>query len=245
MRNTFPMLLLSFVFSACDSSGDTDRDATPDVSVDATPDVASDTAQDVASDTARDVASDTAQDVPRDVAQDVSPDVAADAPSDARTDVTEPFCDVPATYTFGPDGGLVPVVVTSRIEPGRRFTYTRTPSGRIDAGVASCTTTLDYCGTSDGGTVDTLAVINALNNADVMAAFADQVTTLYGTDPRPVDGQVFSITRGDGRHFEVGGDCGGSSGCRAIPAGLSRLRTVLNDLQTQQLARPECAAVRP
>lgn len=229
MRTSFPLLLLSLAFSACDASGDTGRDAAPDVS----PDVA------------QDAASDVVQDVPRDAAPDVTSDVIADAPSDARADTPEPFCDVPAVYTFGADGGLVPVVVTSRIEPGRRFTYTRTPSGRIDAGVTSCTTTLDDCGASDGGSVDTLAVINALNNADVMAAFADQVTTLYGTDPRPVDGQVFVVTRGDGRHFEVGGDCGGSAGCRAIPAGLSRLRTVLNDLQTRQLARPECAAVRP
>ena len=102
---------------------------------------------------------------------------------------------------------------------------------------------IDYCATSDGGTVDTLHVIVVFNDADVMAAFADQTSTLYGRDTRPVDGQVFVVTRGDGRHFEVGAECAAASGCRAIPAGLARLQTVLTNLTTQQLARPECAAL--
>lgn len=60
-----------------------------------------------------------------------------------------------------------------------------------------------------------------------------------GADTRPADGQVFVVTRGDGRHFEVGAERAGASGCRAIPAGLARLQTVLTNLTTQQLARPQ------
>lgn len=163
-------------------------------------------------------------------------------PMDVRRDV-EPFCDIPTTYTYGLDGGLVPYRLQATLEPGRRFTFTRIELGRVDAGPCNCTctNTLDYCGTSDGGTIDTLGVINAFNDADVMAAFADQTSTLYGRDTRPADGQVFVVTRMDGRHFEIGESCGGAAGCRAIPAGLARLRTLLTDLQAQELRRPPCS----
>lgn len=171
-----------------------------------------------------------------DVALDVTPDVSVDA---------HPFCNIPASYTYGMDGGFTPVRETVQIGPGRQFTFTRTPLGGLDAGpcMCSCSAIIDYCATSDGGTIDALQVIVAFNDADVMAAFADQVSTLYGRDTRPADGQVFVVTRGDGRHFEVGSECAGASGCRAIPAGLTRLQTVLTNLKNQQLARPECAAL--
>lgn len=221
------LLLASLALAGCGSS--TAGDAGVDV---VTP---SDTPADTSTDTATDVSTDT----PTDVSTDTPTDTARDAGPDS-----EPFCDVPGTYTFRHDGGLAPYSESSRIEPGRQFTYTRTEAGS-DAGARTCTTMLDYCGAVPSGVVDTLTVINALNHADVTAAFADQTATLYGRDTRPVDGQVFVVTRGDGRHFEVGSDCGGAAGCRAIPAGLARLRVVLTDLQTQQLARPACAGVRP
>ncbi len=222
--SSLPLVLLAL--AACDASRGADAGADVVVPVDA------------------DAASDVEPDVTSDVMPDVMPDVALDVMPDARPDV-EPFCDVPGVYTYGLDGGFVAFHESALIEPGRRFTYTRTPVGALDAGARTCTTMIDYCGTSDGGAVDTLAVINALNDPDVMAAFADQASTLYGRDARPSDGQVFAVRRGDGRHFEVGYECGGAAGCRAIPSGLARLRTVLSDLQTQQLARPECAGARP
>lgn len=184
---------------------------------------------------------DAAAEAALDVAQDATLDVGSDAPRDQMPD-REPFCDIPAVYTFGLDGGLTPVRDEYRIEPGRRFTATRVTAPGFDAGAGVCTTMIDYCGTSDGGTVDTLAVIVALNDADVMAAFADQTATLYGRDTRPVDGQVFFVRRGDGRHFEIGSDCGGAAMCRAVPSGLTRLRAVLERLAAQELARSTCAA---
>ncbi|MBK8696716.1 MAG: hypothetical protein IPN17_31755 [Deltaproteobacteria bacterium] len=208
-----PALLLLIALSSCSSS------STPDAAVDAPLD---------------------AVDVARDTAVDVAPDVTLDVSVDAQ-----PFCDIPGLYTYGMDGGFTPVRETVQIGPGRQFTFTRTPLGGLDAGpcMCSCSAMIDYCATSDGGTVDTLHVIVAFNDADVRAAFADQTSTLYGRDTRPADGQVFVVTRGDGRHFEVGAECAGASGCRAIPAGLARLQTVLTNLTTQQLARPECAAL--
>ena len=240
MRLTI-LFLASLALAACSSSNPTDGGSDVITPTDAPTDDVQDSSVDVASDVTADAASDAAPDVTADVTADAPRDVA----QDAQTDAPEPFCDVPAVYTFGPEGGNSPYRDSSRIEPGRNFTFTRMVLGRVDGGAGTCTTMLPYCGTSDGGTVDTLAVINAFNHADVMAAFNNQTTTLYGRDTRPVDGQLFVVTRGDGRHFEIGADCGGASGCRAIPAGLARLRTVLQDLQTQQLMRPECAGVRP
>lgn len=165
----------------------------------------------------------------------------APIPNDIRVDA-EPYCDVPGTYTYGLDGGLVPYRLEVTLRPGRSFTFTRIELGRVDAGPCdcTCTTMLEFCGTSDGGTVDTLGVIYAFNDPDVVAAFADQTNTLYGRDSRPVDGQVFVVTRGDGRRIEIGDACNGGMGCREIPAGLARLRAVLTTLQAQELARPPC-----
>lgn len=213
MKRSIPTLLISLVLGACGGST-----SMSDAGVDVV--------------------------VPEDRADvlDVIPDGAP--PVDVRVDA-EPFCDIPATYTYGLDGGITPSRNVVTLAPGRSFTFRRTPFGLLDAGVCncSCTTMLDYCGTSDGGTIDTLGVINAFNDREVMAAFADQATTLYGRDTRPVDGQVFVVTRGDGRHFEIGDDCGGAMSCRAIPAGLARLRTLLTNLEAQELTRPACAAL--
>lgn len=218
MKRSIPTLLLPLVLAACGSS-------TP----------VTDAGADVITDLGAD-----ASDV-RDVSADIAPDVALDVPLDVRADV-EPFCDIPGTYTYGLDGGFVPSRTTVTLSPGRQFTFTRRSLGVVDAGdCCTCTNTLDYCGTSDGGTIDTLGVIYAFNDSDVMAAFADQASTLYGRDTRPADGQVFVVTRGDGRHFEVGDACGGAMGCREIPAGLSRLRTLLTNLQTQELGRRPCS----
>lgn len=166
----------------------------------------------------------------RDVVIDAGPEAAVDVSADVRPDVrsdVEPLCDIPGTYTFWLDGGLVPQEERVTLAPGRSFTFTRTPFSSVDAGPCncSCTTVIDPCGTSDGGVVDTLAVIVAFNDADVMAAFAEQPSMLYGRDARPADGQVFVVTRGDGRRIEIGAECGGATGCREIPAGLARLRS--------------------
>lgn len=226
MRYALP-LLLTLSLAACDSS--TPADA-------GTPDAATDTSLDTAVDTSPDVAPDTAVDI----SPDTSPDVASDTASDGPPTV----CSLAAVYTFGLDGGLVASRDIARIEPPRRFTLTRMDFRIADAGTLSCSTVLNDCGPNDGGTVDTQVLLDAFANADVVAAFADTTNTLYGRDPRPVDGQVFMITRGDGRHVEIGPDCGGVTGCRAITPGLARLRAVLETLQTMQLAQPECASLR-
>lgn len=194
------------------------------------------TSTDAGADSGADVGADSGIDVGADVGNDAASEVGVDAPSS---------CDFSVVYTFGPNGGLTPVRETMQLEPGRRFTYTRTPFSSADAGpcMCSCSTTLADCGAPDGGPAGTRAVLDAFADPEVTAGFGDQVDTLYGRDTRPVDGQVFVVTRGDGRHFEVGADCAGATGCRAIPAGLARLRAVLTVLQAQELARPACAGV--
>lgn len=177
------------------------------------------------------------------------PDVAVptDAPRDATRDTPPiPSCDLPGTYTFGFDGGLVRYRDVATLAPGRTLTLARLEGGTPDAATLSCTTEVPYCATATGNGVDTLTVINAFNNADVMAAFASAApVTRYGHDSRPVDGQVFFVERPGGPRLEVGDECGPRPGCQPIPAGVARLRQVLLALRDQELARPECAALRP
>jgi hypothetical protein len=84
-------------------------------------------------------------------------------------------------------------------------------------------------------------VMQALAHADVTAAFA-RAPVLYGQDMRPVDGQVFVLTRA-GRSVTVGTDCSGGSGCEPIPAGVKALQQLLRALDEEQLAKEPCASV--
>lgn len=174
-------------------------------------------------------------------------DVAADAPGDTGQDTPPiPSCDMPGTHRFGFDGGLVRFREVGTLTPGRSFTFARLEAGAPDAGALSCTTEVPYCATATGDGVDTLTVLNAFNNDDVMAAFASAMpTALYGHDSRPVDGQVFFVERPGGPRLEIGDECGARPSCRPIPAGVARLRQVLLALRDQELARPDCAALRP
>lgn len=175
---------------------------------------------------------------------DVAP---SDAPGDTGQDAPPiPSCDMPGTHRFGFDGGLVRFRELATLSPGRGFSYVRITVDGSDAGARACNTEVPYCATATGNGVDTLTVINAFNDADVMAAFASATpTALYGHDSRPVDGQVFFVERPGGPRLEIGDDCGARPSCRPIPAGVARLRQVLVALRDQELSRPECAALRP
>lgn len=47
-----------------------------------------------------------------------------------------------------------------------------------------------------------------MKNADVQKALTNPMT-VYGCDPRPIDGSLFGVEVADGRSFGVGGDCAG------------------------------------
>jgi hypothetical protein len=65
---------------------------------------------------------------------------------------------------------------------------------------------------------------------------------LFGTDPRRVDGTVYSIALDDGHKVLVGGQCASPNmnSCRNIPAGLLRLTRDLQKLATAMIADPAC-----
>jgi hypothetical protein len=171
---------------------------------------------------------------------------AAVSPSDADGAVPEAGAPVDAPCTscigkslsWGDSGGLVVYVDTSALAPCRTFTRTRT--GRVaDGGPSSCSTEIGDCG---GASVAIGDVEAALANPDVQRALASPTTPVYGVDTRPVDGSVFEITLG-GKSIDIGSDCAaGAKGCVPIPPGVSTLERVLQALDSQELAKPACAA---
>ncbi|MEI8259501.1 MAG: hypothetical protein WCJ30_27865 [Deltaproteobacteria bacterium] len=176
---------------------------------------------------------------------------ASDAVIDAGFDATSPpdgTGDVPAvdggcafdtSYHYGSIGGFRVAQEDSTLSPQATWSHTRTP---VSGSPASCTQTIP-CGTS--GLLDVRVVVAAIGAADVQAAMALGTDTLYGIDSRPVDGSVFSFQRAsDGHSILVGGDCGASTSCRAIPPGVAALVTVLRNLDVQELALPGCEALR-
>lgn len=144
---------------------------------------------------------------------------------------------------FGREGGRRADVTTYSVSSPRRFLLERMRGGGT---TSRCETTIPACGATDDVTVDTLAT--ALNSPDVATAFqaataSDAGTVFYGVDSRPVDGEVFFVTR-NGRFVYVGEPCRTGSGgaCVTAPVGVQRLVDVLNALREQESRRPACAA---
>jgi hypothetical protein len=156
-------------------------------------------------------------------------------------------CSLAANLTFGYDGGNAIYWDLNRLT-ATSFTITRNYSqraGRDGATTASCSPSLPACGTTGAVTV---ATINAdLANSDVQAVWGlpQNPVPLFGTDPRPVDGAVYSIALDDGRQVQVGGQCASPtmSSCRYIPTGLLQLTQDLQSLAATMLADPVCKGV--
>ena len=146
------------------------------------------------------------------------------------------------TVSWGLNGGFTSFSTASSLKSCRSYERTRTTENGPPTSI--CSATLDGCGAAP------IAIGNveaALANPDVTAAFAGTTKT-YGSDSRPCDGAVESITI-DGKTIEVGGECtgpGGGGGCTQtpcvpVPSGLRALVTLLEDLDKQEASRtPAC-----
>lgn len=161
--------------------------------------------------------------------------VSNDAPSDAPCAGS-----VAATVSFGDIGGNGFTTTRDRVEAPRTFVHTVT-SRAADGGTTTCMSTIPGCNTE--GQTDVGEVAAALAHPDVERAFAAGAATpaLYGYDPRPVDGAVYDVQRGDA-HILIGEPCrvGGMTGCVQIPIGLQRLVDVLRSLSAEAVLRPDC-----
>ncbi len=157
------------------------------------------------------------------------------------------LCALDATYTFGPNGGLVAYIDSATLTPPGSYRYTRTAAG---SGIAApvpaamtCAPAMPACRTD--GEIDVADIMADLGAADVQLALSAAQPPLYGGDSRPVDGQVFEVKRSSGGSFLVGNDCPPtSSSCRPIPAGVAKLVADLRALNEQQLADPSCGILR-
>jgi hypothetical protein len=151
-------------------------------------------------------------------------------------------CDFSARYSYGAIGGNATFVYRTELAPGNKYTRTRT-SLRAPQPALTCSPAMPPCGAQDAISAYDIEV-HDLPRPDVQAALAEAQPPLYGYDPRPLDGTVFELKRADGRGFLVGDTCDGRPApCRAIPAGIAQLTKRLRDLDTQQMAKPECAAL--
>jgi hypothetical protein len=144
------------------------------------------------------------------------------------------------TVSWGPSGGLTSYTTTSSLKACRTYDHSRVTGN--EAPTLICTANLSACGAPSIAVADVEA---ALADPDVIAALAGTTKT-YGSDFRPCDGAVESITVG-ANTIEVGGDCTGpNSGCTQmpcvpVPPGLRALANVLDDLDKQEAtAHPEC-----
>ncbi len=166
-----------------------------------------------------------------------------DASPDLGSLIDRPPCALADNLTFGFDGGNAPFFDVNRLT-ATSFTITRNYSrlaGRDGEASPSCSPALPACGASGV----TVATINAdLADADVQSVWAlpQDPTPFFGSDPRSVDGPVYSISLDDGRKVVVGDQCASPamSSCRYIPAGLVQLVRDLKQLASAMLADPVC-----
>jgi len=152
-------------------------------------------------------------------------------------------CAFDTTYTYSYETGqLAPFGDRVILAPPAFFTHVHVPPVAPPVGV-TCQPALPVCGRAG---VDVSDVMAAFRDPDVQAAFAQTTGELsnlfFGVDTRPSGGEILVIGRKDGGGFPVGAPCpaGGDASCRPIPAGVSRLVSVLRALDQQQLADPTC-----
>jgi hypothetical protein len=151
-------------------------------------------------------------------------------------------CALAETYRFGPAGGLMVLQGESTLSPPDHYRHVRMIHVSDGLRITECSPALAACGAED--VISLLDITRDLADADVRAAFAMSTPPFYGVDTRPVDGPVYSVTRGDGRGLVVGGPCGPPAvDCRAIPRGVQALVDQLRMLDAAQLAKSECASL--
>lgn len=135
-----------------------------------------------------------------------------------------------AELSWGQDGGEVAYLDRSTLKGCDEYHRSRTGSTPL-----MCDAKIPTCGgdVPDADFVTGVAdVESALANADVVSALS-KAPILYGRDSRPVDGQVFQIIVA-GKKIEIGNDCGGTSGCVDLPAGVAHLRDVLKKIDGEK-----------
>ena len=135
---------------------------------------------------------------------------------------------------WGMNGGLTAYDDMSRLGPCRSYSHERTMN-IADAASLMCTATVPGCPARTIQEID-----NAIRDPAVQTALQNH--TLYGNDPRPVDGQVFRI--GVGNDFiDVGPNCDTTPPCTGMPAALATLVADLHSLDSAELAEEPCRSV--
>ncbi len=146
---------------------------------------------------------------------------------------------VSSTVSWGMNGGRVLFQDRSSVASCRVFTFHRMSFGGPPDRM--CSNDVPGCSATARPNIADLQA--ALADPDVVAALA-MAPVLYGRDTRPSDGTVFQIQVGS-RLVEIGVDCAGASGCRPVPPGVARLRTLLESISAAQLRIGMCATVFP
>lgn len=164
------------------------------------------------------------------------------AAGDAGADVdAEPSCGLTTPITFGWEGGWPGATESFELIGDGVLVATRTT---LDGTITTCTTQIPPCDAADTAAMDIGDIASTLSRPEVRAALAEAAPPLYGHDSRPADGQVFVVSLPDGRGFVVGDPCGSRTSCTPIPPVVGSLVTMLQNLIDQELARPECSALR-
>ncbi len=135
---------------------------------------------------------------------------------------------------WGMDGGFVAYTDLSRLGPCRAYSHDRTPRSTNPPSL-TCTAQIPGCPSR---------IIDGIERAigDPELRMALQAHTLYGNDPRPMDGQVFRF--GVGNDFiDVGPSCAGPSGCAGMPAAVRAVVGLLHALDDAELAAEPCKSV--
>jgi hypothetical protein len=169
-------------------------------------------------------------------ASDAAIETAEAAATDAAIETACQDCFVLHDLHWGMDGGFVPYADTSRLGPCRSYTHERDMF--TNSLPVMCATMLPGCPEQ---------MIDRLDRdiRDPIVSAALQAHELYGSDPRPVDGQVFHV--GVGQDFiDVGGPRGsGAQACKDPPGVVRDLVSVLQSVDTFALSTEPCKSVFP
>ena len=144
--------------------------------------------------------------------------------------------------TWGLGGGAVDKNDVSRMRPCSTLYEHYRVNVVTTEPMLMCSAELPNCNPNQSPIPSWTDVVNGFAADDVQAAFAGS-PSVFGLNPRPVDGVVFFISQGDADIY-LGDPCNaGQDGCTPIPPGIEALRKMLEQVDSQELARGECKTV--
>jgi len=154
----------------------------------------------------------------------------------------KPVTSLADAYEFAYRGGMREYYDDFMLSPPHTMTISREYTFHHDEPPRTCTYAVPTCGRDD--VVDACDLEAVLSSDHALALWPAEGERVYGFNPRPIDGWVFSIEALGKGFLTVGELCtDDSADCSVEHQALIRIRSTFADLTDQAVSSSECASL--